>query len=147
MANQLLVSTETTYSSDKKSKEFLWGVPLMKEIKATSLSILSEPNLEKNPKKAVRRAVVFVAATNEEMSELTYTSFQLQLTRSTHQNISGSHKNQRQFSILAKKSIQGNLKDGARSIGPISSVYLAGASFRFDLENKGKLPGHALRDF
>lgn len=103
--------------------------------------------LREEPKKVVRRAVVLVSATNEEMSELTYTSFQLQLTRSKHQNISGSHKNQRQFSILVKKSIQGNLKDGARSIGPISSVYLAGASFRFDLESKGKLPGHALRDF
>ena len=135
MANQLLVSTETTSSSNKKSKEFLWGVPLMKEIKATSLSILAEPNSEKNAKQ-VRRAVVFVSATKDEMSELNYTSFQLQLTRTKRQNNSGSHNNQKQFSILAKKSIQGNLKDGARSIGPISSVYLAGASFRFDLEKK-----------
>ena len=143
MANQLLVSTETTSSSNKNSKEFLWGVPLMKEIKATSLSILSEPNSEKNSAKQARRAVVFVSATKDEMSELNYTSFQLQLTRTKHHNSSGSHNNQKQFSILAKKSIQGNLKDGARSIGPISSVYLAGASFRFDLENKGKLQRHA----
>mmetsp|Transcript_32073 Transcript_32073/g.77927 ORF Transcript_32073/g.77927 Transcript_32073/m.77927 type:complete len:802 (-) Transcript_32073:461-2866(-) len=58
-----------------------------------------------------------------------YASFQLQLTTKVS---SGSEK--RSISILTRKTVSGILKDGTRSIGPISSIFLAGASFRFDLQ-------------
>ena len=136
MRSQLLVSLE-----EEKSTDVIWGMPLNKEIKATSLSILAEPKSHDSVKQE-RRAVVFLSSTNFEMSEMNYTSFQLQLTRAKAQGVTGGFGNQKQFSILAKKVIQGTFKDGTRSVGPISSVFVAGASFRFDLESDNEQNEH-----
>lgn len=136
MRSQLLVSLE-----EEKSTDVVWGMPLNKEIKATSLSILAEPKSHDSVKQE-RRAVVFLSSTNFEMSEMNYTSFQLQLTRAKAQGVTGGFGNQKQFSILAKKVIQGTFKDGTRSVGPISSVFVAGASFRFDLESDNEQNEH-----
>jgi hypothetical protein len=127
------VSTEPNDERKGEPSEIKWGVPLMKGIKATSLSILAEPYSKNIATRQSRRAVIFVSSTDTDASEMQYSAFQLQL--SMKDTIKSEKKS---FSILTKNVISGIIKDGTRSIGPISSIYLAGASFRFDLENPGK---------
>jgi hypothetical protein len=127
------VSTESNDERKGEPSEIRWGVPLMKGIKATSLSILAEPYSKNKATRQSRRAVVFVSSTDADASEMHYSAFQLQLSK--EDTIRSEKKS---FSILTKNVISGILKDGTRSVGPISSIYLAGASFRFDLENPGR---------
>eukprot|EP00980_Cylindrotheca_fusiformis_P001288 scaffold333_cov133-Cylindrotheca_fusiformis.AAC.14 len=129
MRHQLLKPMETDENKVESQASPL-GIPLMKNIKATSLSILAEPHSKNKAVKQSRRAVVFVSSTDTNASEVNYVTFQLQLCKKEE---NGSEK--RSIMILARNVISGILKDGTRSVGPISSVYLAGASFRFDLKN------------
>mmetsp|Transcript_32074 Transcript_32074/g.77933 ORF Transcript_32074/g.77933 Transcript_32074/m.77933 type:complete len:287 (-) Transcript_32074:2616-3476(-) len=127
-SHQLLVLSSLDTGTETK-----WGIPLIEDIKASSLTVLSEPSSKSKGAQRSRKAVVFVASTDAEASELMYASFQLQLTTKVS---SGSEK--RSISILTRKTVSGILKDGTRSIGPISSIFLAGASFRFDLQARCK---------
>ena len=139
LARQLLelndpYPTEPECSSTAK---FSWGIPLSKKVKATSVSLVGEPRKCTRSKKQARRAVVLVASGNMDTCEMDYSTFHLQLTtRNAGSAVTFAEK--KPYSILAKPSVHGTLKNGARSVGPISSVYLAGASFCFDLEKFGK---------
>jgi hypothetical protein len=127
-ANQLLIDTSGEKREEKE--QIAWGIPLMKDIKATSLSIISQPLSKRAP--GLRKAVVFVSSVNSD--ELRYVAFQLQLIKPSKATpLNSTIKAIAAFGVLAKRVVAGSLKDGSRSIGPISSVYLAGASFRFDL--------------
>lgn len=132
MRHQLLVSIEQSDArKGGESSETQLGVPLMKNIKATSLSILAEPYSKNKAAKQARRAVIFVSSTDTNASEMQYAAFQLQLNKK-------ENTEKKSFSILTKTVISGMLKDGTRSVGPISSIFLTGASFRFDLKNPGR---------
>jgi hypothetical protein len=119
--------------------EFSWGIPLTKRVKATSLSLLAEPNTD--DAKTPRRAVVFVSSTNMDTCEMDYAVFRLQLTK--RQDLDSAplvetYDERKPYSVLTQASVHGTLRNRARSIGPISSVFLAGASFRFHLDQEGE---------
>lgn len=119
-------------ASPDNSTETKWGIPLMKDVKASSLALLAEPASKSKGKQCLRKAVAFVTSTDAEASELQYASFQLQLSTRVYDS------EKKNISILSRKIISGIVKDGTRSVGPISSILLAGASFRFDLQDRRK---------
>ncbi|CAJ1952662.1 unnamed protein product [Cylindrotheca closterium] len=125
-SHQLLVSASPDTGTETK-----WGIPLAEDVKVSSLMLLAEPSSKSDGAQQARKAVVFVASTDPEASELVYTTFQLQLSTPLK-----GRSEKRSNSVLTSKTISGILKDGTRSIGPISSIFLAGASFRFDLQDR-----------
>lgn len=128
-SHQLLV-----LASPGRNTKTKWGIPLTANVKTPSLTLLAEPSSKSKGAQRSRKAVVFVASTDAEASELIYASFQLQLTTKVN-----GESEKKSISILTRKTVHGILKDGTRSIGPISSVFLAGASFRFDLQDRCKI--------
>lgn len=110
--------------------EFSWGVPLPKDYTANSLSLLSEPEPFSQ-----RRAVAFVSSTNENTCEIEYVAFQLQITPREN-DTAESYVEHKPYSVIAHVPSKGTIKNGPRSVGPISTVFLASASFRFDLVAK-----------
>lgn len=103
---------------------------LRKDIKATSLSLLSETTNSHGS----RRAVALVSSSNTNTCDLSYQIFQIEVLSRSRDDSSGAdtYRDLQPFSIVAKKRLEGTLKNGARSIGPVSSSFLAAASFDFD---------------
>ena len=115
-----------------------WGIPLSKDVKASSLSLLAEPQDPNGAPNQKRRAVVVVSSSNMESCELDYAAYQLQVVSGTATRAE-TYAEQKPFSVMVKASASGNLKNGLRSVGPLFAVFLAGASFRFDLTKNGML--------
>ena len=139
LAHQLL-ETQEQYAADQTNgepQEPSWGIPLTKTVRATNLSLLSEPAEGQNEpgSSGKRRAVVFVSSSNVELCTVDYAIFQLQLTRNNQQvDIRvESYVEQKPYSVLVNPSVQGTIKKTSQSVGPVSSAFLAGASFKFDL--------------
>jgi hypothetical protein len=141
VAHQLLEASDAKPGlTDETILEPSWGIPLPKDVEATSISLLAEPTAARsNYVQKPRRAVVFVSSTNMDTSEMDYATFQLQVAANTkkidnNSTFSESYLERKPYVVRVKASVHGTLKNGARSGGPISSVLLAGASFRFDLD-------------
>jgi hypothetical protein len=138
LAHQLLeTKQESTEQKNETSQETSWGIPLAKSVKATNISLLAEPGKDqsKSRENDPRRAVVFVSSANMETRSVDYAVFQLQLTRRNKADgaPAESYAEQKPYSVLVNPSGQGTIKNGTRSVGPVSSLFLAGASFKFDL--------------
>jgi hypothetical protein len=130
LARQLMEPIEPDQREDSSATELSWGVPLPKDYTANSLSLLSEPEPFSQ-----RRAVVFVSTTNENTCEIEYVAFQLQIApRET--NAAEFYVEHKPYSVIAHVPSKGTIKNGPRLVGPISAVFLASASFRFDLVAK-----------
>jgi hypothetical protein len=151
LQHQLLESNEPKpeRKDETSTPQFSWGVPLAKDGKATSVSLLAEPRTSTNSTKQPRRAVVVVSSANADTCELDYATFQLQVTklRSGNAEPAETYAEQKPYSVLVKASAHGTLRNGPRSVGPIASVFLAGASFRFNLERFGKTRQKVFRSF
>jgi hypothetical protein len=122
---------EPDQREDSSATELSWGVPLPKDYTANSLSLLSEPEPFSQ-----RRAVAFVCSTNENTCEIEYVAFQLQIARRETNNAAESYAEDKPYSVIAHVPSKGTIKNGPRSVGPISAVFLASASFRFNLVAK-----------
>ena len=114
-----------------------WGIPLTKSVRATNVSLLAEPVEDQNEfgRNTKRRAVVFVSSSDVEACTVDYAIFQLQLTRNDQQvDIRvESYVEQKPYTVVVNPSSQGTIKKPSQSVGPVSSIFLAGASFKFDL--------------
>ena len=102
---------------------------------------MGEPSREDEEKgrKQPRRTVVVVSSTNAETCEMDYASYQLQVV--SHDNVelappAETYMQQKPYVVFVATAVMGSFKNGTRSVGPISSTFLAGASFRFDLEDE-----------
>ena len=141
LAHQLLETKEhhTTSEQSGGEQEPSWGIPLTKSVRATNISLLEEPvdGQAKSGGDSKRRAVVFVSSSNIEACSVDFAIFQLQLTRGKLRGFSRaeSYVEQKPYSVLVHPSCNGTIRKGSPSVGPVSSLFLAGASFRFDLSN------------
>jgi hypothetical protein len=117
-----------------------WGIPLQNDIMATNLSLLVEPANQLKGECGPRKAVLIVYSPNQQTSEFDYSVFRLQTARrkASKGNEQRSAKNPPHF-VMTHKVLQGRLKNGARSVGPVSSVFIAGAWFCFDLRKMRQL--------
>lgn len=114
-----------------ESDELAWGIPLPKDFNATSVSLLAEPSRFTSK----RRAVVFVSSTNDETNDIEYVTLQLEVTpnETTPQHPVESYAERKPYRLLAHIISKGTIKNGPRVVGPVTGIFLASASFRFDL--------------
>jgi hypothetical protein len=63
-------------------------------------------------------------------------AFQLQIARRETNNAAESYAEDKPYSVIAHVPSKGTIKNGPRLVGPISAVFLASASFRFNLVAK-----------
>jgi hypothetical protein len=129
LAHQLI---EPKDKDSQSSEAGAWGILLPKNVTVTSLSILAEP-VTSGP----RRAVVFVSATNNETCQIDYVTFHLQVVEKETNDAIESYVDQKPYSVFAQVVSEGIIKNGLRVADPIAAVFLASASFRFDLSQKG----------
>lgn len=135
LAHQLLETRGfNPTKNDDGSTQYSWGVPLVKAVKATSISLLAEPF--QSPDQP-RRAVVLVSSSNPASCDMDYSCYRFQVCTVPNNGslADSSYHEVKPYVVIAQETIYGPLKNGARSVGPISSVFLAGASFDFDLLN------------
>lgn len=133
LAHQLLEKLDfQPATNDDGTTQGSWGIPLVKDVRATSLSLLSEPYSSNT---SHRRAVVLVSSTHPGTCDMNYSFYRLQVSKpdSSSNALADSYHELKPYLVIVQESIQGALKNGTRSVGPISSVFLAGASFDFDL--------------
>jgi hypothetical protein len=138
LAHQLLETIDfQPATNDDGTTQGSWGVPLVKDVKATSLSILAEPYSAATNH---RRAAVLVSSTNPGTCDMDYSFYRLQVSKpnTTSNALADSYHELKPYLVIVQASIRGALKNGTRLVGPISSVFLAGASFDFDLSNSQK---------
>ena len=127
---------------ESQDPEPSWGIPLPKDIRVTNLSLLSEPQQDQyssghdNP----RRAVVLLYSPDIASGECDYLLFRLQVFRN---NVSDSQSAEayvarRPYYVMAYKMLQTSMKH-IRWSGLVTSAFIAGACFQFDLrKSKGK---------
>jgi hypothetical protein len=129
LSHQLI---EPKNRDSQSSEGGAWGMLLPKNVTVTSLSISAEP-VTSGP----RRAVVFVSATNNETCQIDYVTFHLQVVQKENSEVIESYVDQKPYSVFAQVVSNGTIKNGLRVADPIAAVFLASASFRFDLSKKG----------
>lgn len=147
LAHQLLETTDSQPSTnDNEPSEYSWGIPLVKDVKSTSLSLLAEPYLSSTHTK--RRAVVLVSATNAATCDMEYSCYRLQVSKPTTGSAlpADSYHELKPYIVVVEHTMHGMLKNGARSVSPISSVFLAGASFDFDLTKKAEETNESMEE-
>ncbi len=82
---------------------------------------------------------MLVSSTNPGTCDMDYSCYRLQVCKvETNIPLADSYHELKPYCVITKEAIHGPLKNGARSVGPISSVFLAGASFDFDLLSSSK---------
>lgn len=84
--------------------------------------------------------MAFVWSTNDDTCEIEYVAFQLQIARRETNDAAESYVEHKPYSVIAHVPSNGTIKNGPRLVGPISAVFLASASFRFDLVAKRGKP-------
>lgn len=137
LLNQLLESSDPTWKP-YESQDFApcWGVELPNDLNATHLSLLAESRIGMATQSdRPRRAVALIHALDDDRLEFDYICFRLQVVRLTKPANKSSDQNtsHRSYLVFAQEMRQGRLINGARSVGPIHSIFLAGVSFCFDL--------------
>ena len=116
-----------------------WGIALPGDIRATNISLLAEPHSQNASEKMPRRAVLLVYAADQHTSEFDYFVFRLQVCRNNLSKVqSESDTLRKQYFVMGHEVLRGKLKNGMRSVGPVTSIYVAGAWFRFDLRKLKK---------
>ena len=138
---QLLGEADSSLDSDRKV-----GIALPKGLKPNAISILAEPT--GNRKDARRgspissRAVLLISSARSD-APVTYMAYQLQALESTPVSVIDALDNQNTSQVLSRLCSTGRISSmGISSTqGHISSPFLAGASFQFDLTQSAALVG------
>ncbi|KAG7369291.1 hypothetical protein IV203_032034 [Nitzschia inconspicua] len=111
-----------------------WGIPLPHDIQLSEMSILAAPS---NDSDGPRKAVLAIYSTDCQAAEFEYRIFCLQVAKNRVHKKKEASESQMYF-VMAHEMLKGRLRNGARSVGPVSSIFLAGSSFRFDLRKLKK---------
>ncbi|KAG7348576.1 hypothetical protein IV203_017281 [Nitzschia inconspicua] len=116
-----------------------WGIPLPHDIQLSEMSLLAAPS---NDSDGPRKAVLAIYSTDCQAAEFEYRIFCLQVAKNrVHkkktESFSEASESQMYF-VMAHEMLKGRLRNGARSVGPVSSIFLVGSSFRFDLRKLKK---------
>jgi len=137
MMNQLMDTPDLEWKpGESQDPDPSFGIPLPKDIRVTNISLLCEteqglPRGHGNP----RRAVVLVYSPDKVSTECEYLVFRLQVFRnklaSSH-STTESYISRRPFYVMAESTLRASMKHD-RFIGPVTSAFLAGASFQYDL--------------
>ena len=111
-----------------------WGVRLPNDFKAHSLKLLQQPDAKsKAGKQHERKALVLLSSLPRFMGSVDFLAFQLQAVHSVARTQSSeSYQEHHPFSVLSRQCSGGQVQcplDGSS----IASVFLASASFQFDL--------------
>lgn len=109
--------------------EGIWGLPLGKNMRVENLDVLAEP-LPSSKQKVPRRAAVLVSQNTGQTIDYCLYDLQVSVKRP---GFSDSYHDIKPYSIVARENIKGAVKYGAEEKGTITSVFLAGASFDYDL--------------
>ena len=130
---QLLGEADTSLDSDRKV-----GIALPKGLKPNAISILAEPTGNRKGGRrgspTSSRAIVLVSSAQSD-APITYMAYQLQALESTPISVIDALDNQNTSQVLSRLCSTGRIPSmGISSTqGHISSPFLAGASFQFDL--------------
>jgi hypothetical protein len=118
-----------------------WGIPLPHDVQVSELSLLVEPSSSSaDDKTSPRKAVLALYSTDAQAAEFDYWIVCLQLSRqrAKKKNSTNDSGEKQPYFVMAHQALNGRLRNGARSVGPVSSVFLAGSTFRFDLRKLQK---------
>ena len=144
---------------ESQDPEPSWGIPLAKDTRMKNLHLLAEPPQQGkstgdciNGRKILRRAVVLLYSANGASTVCDYQLFRLQVFRNKLSKVSSDepYAVRRPYYVMTYKVLQAtipnnddddsydnnNINDG-RWLGPVSSVFIAGAWFQFDLTKLG----------
>lgn len=133
--HQLLDTPDLEWKpGESQDPEPSWGIPLPNDIRVSNVSLLAEPKQD-DTRDSPRRALVFVYSPDTGSSECGYLVFRLQVFRnrvSTLNSTPDPYVARRPFYVMAHTILRASLKQD-RSIGPVTSIFIAGANFKFDL--------------
>ena len=114
-----------------------WGLRLPVNFHVKSVRLLAQPTAESSAlgRKRERKAVVMLTTTESSTGMTGYIVSQLQVIPSVGRTqSSGSYAEAHPYSVLSKQASTGEIKTGDGRTG--STVFLASASFQFDLRQK-----------
>lgn len=121
-----------------------WGVRIPTTFRVKSVRLLAQPAAGSSALggKNERKAVAILTATKDSAGMTSYIVSQLQVIPSVGRTqSSGSYAEVHPYSVLSKQASAGEIKTGDGNTG--STVFLASASFRFDLRQKMKFSSGA----
>lgn len=82
---------------------------------------------------------MLVYAADPKTSEFDYVVFRMQVFPNKGTTAqSAQQETLRPFYVMTQEGLRGTLKNGTRSVGPVSGIFLASAWFRYDLRTTGK---------
>lgn len=124
-----------------RSSRGQWGVRLPDDFRAKSLNLLEQPlpcsGSTRQERQRERKATVLVASVAGLKGTVDYLAFQFQAIPSVGRTQSSeSYQEHNPFSVLSKQCASGHIEcpvDGSS----VASVFLASASFQFDLRQRG----------
>jgi hypothetical protein len=118
-----------------------WGIPLPNDVEVSDMSLLVEPTAYSSGSNDPRKAVLAIYSTDERAAEFNYTVFCLQVTRNktVNESIAVDGVDRHPFFVMVQEVLNGKFRNGARSVGPVSCIFIAGSSFRFDLRKYQKI--------
>ena len=127
---------------ESQDPEPSWGIPLPKDVRVTSISLLPEPELEEDrfdDHSKPRRAIALVYAPDLATAECNYLLFRLQVFRN---KVSSSYSSdpyiaRRPFYVMAQTTIRDSINCHDYS-GPVTSAFVASACFQYDLRPSKK---------
>lgn len=105
------------------------------------MSLLSEPGFdEKHGRSSPRKAVLAIYSADSNTSEFEYKVFCLQVAKavSKKKTNDAAGRKKHPFFVMAHETLSGRFRNDTRSVGPVSTIFLAGSSFRFDFRNHRK---------
>ena len=75
---------------------------------------------------------------NNETFEIDHVLMRLQVVGTEKKDPIETYDDQKPYIVRAVEASKGTIKGGLRLVEPVSAVFLAGGSFRFDLEKQRK---------
>ncbi len=138
-----LIQPASTSRSPSSSQ---WGVPLPDNFLPSSLTLLSEPIDSKTlSRSSIRRAVVQLSAATDGSDGETgirYATFQLQFKAMRDFDTETSASKLLPYVVLSRCRSTGEVRlcDPLASSTTVCGIFLAGASFTFDLAHKEEVP-------
>jgi hypothetical protein len=129
--HQLLDTPDLEWKpGESQDPEPSWGIPLPKHIRVTNISILAEPQQDQSACHGdLRRAVVLLYSPDMASTECDYSVFRLQVFQNSVST--------RPYYVMSHKILQASIKNNEDLLGPVTSAFVAGAWFQFDLRKLG----------
>jgi hypothetical protein len=116
-----------------------WGVLLPADFRPKSLKLLAQPEDGDSRcgerKVRARKAVVLLSSEEDHKGTITFRMLQFQVIPSFKRQTSGSYNEQNPYTVLSRQCSVGEISK-ALDGSSIACVFLAGASFQFDLIHK-----------